>query len=229
MFRYVSCWPANDGRGLADGFVRRPAGHVPERRGPAAILAAHQSVLGIALHRAGRDLPPAERLRPPEGPHGRGRAADGLPRRRPASCSPPTPSRPTARSSSVEATFGLGEALVSGLVNADVYKVRDGEIVAKAIGTKQLAIDASRRRDAGTGDRPERQEQPALTDAQVVRLAQLGPADRSALRPPPGHRMVPASTMTSTSSRAGRSPRCSPSPQPTTERTTSTSPSVTSR
>ena len=32
---------------------------------------------------------------------------------------------------SVEATFGLGEALVSGLVNADVYKVRDGEVVDK--------------------------------------------------------------------------------------------------
>ena len=44
---------------------------------------------------------------------------------------------------SVEASFGLGEALVSGLVNADVYKVRDGEVVAKAIATKQLAIHAS--------------------------------------------------------------------------------------
>src|SRR5918997_1475387 len=44
---------------------------------------------------------------------------------------------------SVEASFGLGEALVSGLANADVYKVRDGEVVAKAIGTKQLAILAS--------------------------------------------------------------------------------------
>ncbi len=76
---------------------------------------------------------------------------------------------------SVEASFGLGEALVSGLVNADVYKVRDGEVVAKAVGAKQLAIHAS---PAG-GTRevaidPERQEQPALTDAQVVRLAQLG-------------------------------------------------------
>ncbi len=51
---------------------------------------------------------------------------------------------------SVEASFGLGEALVSGLVNADVYKVRDGEIVAKAIGAKQLAIYASAGgRDAG--------------------------------------------------------------------------------
>jgi pyruvate,water dikinase len=43
----------------------------------------------------------------------------------------------------VEASFGLGEALVSGLVNADVYKVRDGEVVAKAVATKQLAIHAS--------------------------------------------------------------------------------------
>src|SRR5216110_3055433 len=43
---------------------------------------------------------------------------------------------------SVEATFGLGEALVSGRVNADVYRVRDGDIVGKAVATKQLAIHA---------------------------------------------------------------------------------------
>jgi rifampicin phosphotransferase len=57
---------------------------------------------------------------------------------------------------SVEASFGLGEALVSGLVNADVYKVRDDAVVARTIATRQIAIHA------------------ALTDAQVVRLAQLG-------------------------------------------------------
>jgi pyruvate,water dikinase len=76
---------------------------------------------------------------------------------------------------SVEATFGLGEALVSGLVNADVYKVRDGEVVARKIGRKQLAIHASP--TGGTQEQaiePERQERPALTDAQVFRLAQLG-------------------------------------------------------
>ena len=76
---------------------------------------------------------------------------------------------------SVEASFGLGEALVSGLVNADAYKVRDGEVVAKAVATKQLAIHALPA--GGTQEQaidPERQEQPALTDAQVVRLAQLG-------------------------------------------------------
>jgi len=76
---------------------------------------------------------------------------------------------------SVEASFGLGEALVSGLVNADVYKVRDGEVVAKTVATKQLAIYATPA--GGTQEQaiePERQEQPALTDAQVVRLAELG-------------------------------------------------------
>jgi rifampicin phosphotransferase len=77
--------------------------------------------------------------------------------------------------SSVEASFGLGEALVSGLVNADVYTVRDGQVIAKAVGTKQLAIYATPA--GGTQEQaiePERQEQPVLTDAQVVRLAQLG-------------------------------------------------------
>jgi rifampicin phosphotransferase len=76
---------------------------------------------------------------------------------------------------SVEASFGLGEALVSGLVNADVYKVRDGEIVTKVVATKRLAIYASPA--GGTQQQTielERQEQPALTDAQIVRLAQLG-------------------------------------------------------
>src|SRR4029450_3634376 len=76
---------------------------------------------------------------------------------------------------SVEAGFGLGEALVSGLVNPDRYQVRDGEVVAKAVAAKQLAIHASPA--GGTQEQviaPERQEEPALTDAQVVRLAQLG-------------------------------------------------------
>ncbi|HEU4558401.1 MAG TPA: rifamycin-inactivating phosphotransferase [Longimicrobium sp.] len=76
---------------------------------------------------------------------------------------------------SVEASFGLGEALVSGLVNADVYKVRDGEVAARTIGTKQLAILPAPA--GGTREQavePERQAQPALTDAQAVRLVELG-------------------------------------------------------
>ncbi|MDC0768951.1 rifamycin-inactivating phosphotransferase [Streptomyces sp. HD] len=75
----------------------------------------------------------------------------------------------------VDAGFGLGEALVSGLVNPDVFKVRDGEVVAKTIAAKQRAVHALPA--GGTQEvavDAQRQEQPALTDAQVVRLVQLG-------------------------------------------------------
>ena len=53
---------------------------------------------------------------------------------------------------SIEATVGLGEALVAGRVNPDVYRVRGGEVTAREIAA----------------------ERAALTDAQAVRLAELG-------------------------------------------------------
>ncbi|WP_212018009.1 rifamycin-inactivating phosphotransferase [Catenulispora pinistramenti] len=62
------------------------------------------------------------------------------------------------RIASVEAVFGLGEALVSGQVNPDVYGVRDGEVVARTITHRD----------------PEGRERPTLTDAQAVRLDALG-------------------------------------------------------
>ena len=43
---------------------------------------------------------------------------------------------------SVEASLGLGEALVSGRVNPDVYNVRDGKVVERTIAAKQVAIHA---------------------------------------------------------------------------------------
>jgi pyruvate,water dikinase len=75
----------------------------------------------------------------------------------------------------VDAGFGLGEALVEGLINPDVFKVRDGQVIAKTIAAKQLAIQA--RPEGGTQKvalDPQRQEQPALTDEQAVRLVVLG-------------------------------------------------------
>jgi rifampicin phosphotransferase len=76
---------------------------------------------------------------------------------------------------SIEASFGLGEALVAGLVNPDVYQVRDGEVAARSVAAKRLAVHAS---PAGGTEaraiRPESQEQPALSDAQIVGLARLG-------------------------------------------------------
>ncbi|MGC4852414.1 rifamycin-inactivating phosphotransferase [Micromonospora sp. DT4] len=79
------------------------------------------------------------------------------------------------RVASVESSFGLGEALVSGLVNPDAYRVRDDAIIDRSIATKRLAIDAL---PAGGTARqtisPDRQGQPALTDAQVLRLVRVG-------------------------------------------------------
>jgi pyruvate,water dikinase len=75
----------------------------------------------------------------------------------------------------IEAVLGLGEALVSGLVDADSYRVRDGEVVERTIAVKKRAVRAS----PGGGTREQAVEEelrrrPALTDAQAVRLAQLG-------------------------------------------------------
>jgi phosphoenolpyruvate synthase/pyruvate phosphate dikinase len=77
--------------------------------------------------------------------------------------------------SSIDASFGLGEALVSGLVNADIYKVRDGKVIAKKISTKKLAVFASQ--DGGTKEQeidPERQNRQALTDEQILQLEHMG-------------------------------------------------------
>jgi rifampicin phosphotransferase len=76
---------------------------------------------------------------------------------------------------SIEASFGLGEALVSGLVNADIYKVRDGKVIDKKISTKKLAIYALK--DGGTKEQeiePERQNRQALTDEQILQLERMG-------------------------------------------------------
>ncbi|MEG8275272.1 rifamycin-inactivating phosphotransferase [Streptomyces sp. AHA2] len=79
------------------------------------------------------------------------------------------------RISTVDAGFGLGEALVSGLVNPDVHRVRDGEVVARTIAAKERAVRALP--SGGTRQEPvdpRRQTQPALTDAQVVELVRTG-------------------------------------------------------
>ncbi|MEV5649490.1 rifamycin-inactivating phosphotransferase [Nocardia sp. NPDC052254] len=76
---------------------------------------------------------------------------------------------------SVDAGFGLGEALVSGLVNADVYKVRDGAVVERVIATKERAIVAAPEGGTQIVDIEEnRRREPVLTDAEVVRLVGLG-------------------------------------------------------
>lgn len=76
---------------------------------------------------------------------------------------------------SIDASFGLGEAMVSGLVNADLYKVSDGKVIAKKISTKKLAIYASK--DGGTKQQEierDKENRQALTDKQILTLAHTG-------------------------------------------------------
>ena len=76
---------------------------------------------------------------------------------------------------SIDASFGLGEALVSGLVNADNYKVRDGRIADKKISTKKLAIYALK--EGGTEEKrieAERQNTQTLTGEQILQLERIG-------------------------------------------------------
>ena len=157
-----------DGGGPADGVLRGPAGLVPERRRGARGPRARQPVLGLALHRAGRRLPPAERLRPPQGPHGRGRAADGLPARRRR----PLHGRP--RHGRPEGRLGGGRP-----------RPRRGPRLRRGERGRLPGAGRRSRREGGAAGA-------AGADGCAGRAARAArPADRSALRPPPGHRVVP--------------------------------------
>ncbi|MBO1511039.1 phosphoenolpyruvate synthase [Metabacillus bambusae] len=76
---------------------------------------------------------------------------------------------------SIDASFGLGEALVSGLVSADCYKVQEEEIVDKMIATKKLAIYGLK--EGGTETKqidPDQQKTQTLTEQQILQLARIG-------------------------------------------------------
>lgn len=76
---------------------------------------------------------------------------------------------------SIDASFGLGEALVSGLVNADIYKVRAGKIIDKKISAKRVGIYGLE--NGGTEEREidiKKQNAQALTNEQIIQLEALG-------------------------------------------------------
>ncbi|MES5846016.1 MULTISPECIES: phosphoenolpyruvate synthase [unclassified Bacillus cereus group] len=76
---------------------------------------------------------------------------------------------------SIDASFGLGEALVSGLVSADNYKVKEGKITETVIATKKLAIYAVK--EGGTETKqidPAQQKVQTLSEQQILQLEQIG-------------------------------------------------------
>ncbi|KPL91437.1 rifamycin-inactivating phosphotransferase [Herpetosiphon geysericola] len=75
----------------------------------------------------------------------------------------------------IEASFGLGEALVAGRVNPDSYQLRNGEVVSATIATKQHAIYPTKA--GGTEEQPimpAQQQQPALSQPQLLQLEAIG-------------------------------------------------------
>ncbi|WP_434133207.1 phosphoenolpyruvate synthase [Sporomusa sphaeroides] len=76
---------------------------------------------------------------------------------------------------SIDAGFGLGEALVSGLVNADIYKVCNGKVIDKKISAKKLAVYALKAGGTQVQETPpERQNSQVLTDEQILSLSRMG-------------------------------------------------------
>lgn len=76
---------------------------------------------------------------------------------------------------SIDASFGLGEALVSGLVNPDIYKVREGRIIDKKISKKKLAIYALEK--GGTEEKEleaSKQDMQTLLDDSILKLESMG-------------------------------------------------------
>jgi pyruvate,water dikinase len=75
----------------------------------------------------------------------------------------------------IDASFGLGEALVAGLVTADLYRVRSRSIITKQVARKVLAIrplpDGGTVTEALSRGEQERQ---ALPDDRILELAGLG-------------------------------------------------------
>lgn len=76
---------------------------------------------------------------------------------------------------SIDASYGLGEAVVSGLVTADMYQVCGDDIIAKNIGSKQYAIYSLP--EGGTVTKElseEEQNSQAMTDSYILKLAAVG-------------------------------------------------------
>ncbi|HWR06024.1 phosphoenolpyruvate synthase [Sporomusa sp.] len=75
----------------------------------------------------------------------------------------------------IDASFGLGEALVSGIVSADLYQVKSDVLIKQRIAKKEIAIYA--KPNGGTVKTEiacEQQLIPALSAADAVRLARMG-------------------------------------------------------
>lgn len=75
----------------------------------------------------------------------------------------------------IDATLGLGEALVSGMVEPDHYVVEDGKITSKTLGAKSLSIRSLACGGTETISEASSDKQ-ALPDERILELARIGEA-----------------------------------------------------
>ena len=79
------------------------------------------------------------------------------------------------RTVSIDAGFGLGEGLVSGIVTADLYKVRDDEIIQKQIAKKEKGVFPAAGGGTEVRELPsELRQKQALPDPKIYELGSLG-------------------------------------------------------
>ncbi|MDD2871154.1 MAG: phosphoenolpyruvate synthase, partial [Candidatus Gracilibacteria bacterium] len=76
---------------------------------------------------------------------------------------------------SINASFGLGEALVSGLVQPDLYIVNGSRITKRVISKKDVKVTSVREGGTEQSDiKPAKQAVQALNDKQILELSKLG-------------------------------------------------------
>jgi rifampicin phosphotransferase len=76
---------------------------------------------------------------------------------------------------SIDASFGLGEALVSGLVSADLYQVKSDKVIHKQIARKEVEIRANRSGGTVCEEIEEkRKTSPSLSEENALQLAGIG-------------------------------------------------------
>lgn len=75
---------------------------------------------------------------------------------------------------SIDAGLGLGEAMVSGIVNPDIYKVRAGKIIEKTLGNQDFQIKPDLNGGIKEIKISERNQKGVLSDAQILELASIG-------------------------------------------------------
>ncbi|MEU4601646.1 PEP/pyruvate-binding domain-containing protein [Kribbella sp. NPDC023972] len=80
----------------------------------------------------------------------------------------------TGSTTVIEASWGLGESVVRGVVTPDAYTVTAAGVVDRRMGDKQTRIDRGENGTITTQVPPEAAGRLCLDDQQLVRLAQLG-------------------------------------------------------